>query len=203
MKKLSLYIITIFITLLVSSCSTTSSKDSSKIMVECTRLSEFEWVISYQLPARFKQVEILSLKSFKEKSVLTPGMSFVTRTNKAIVKTNYSTFFDSFKVKVRFPKNAIHHSKHYQMNADKTVILSTDFFKIAVTSRKGIKSSSIKMINKYGKQVTSFSPQEKNSKKETLDEKRLELEEYFKEIVKNNMNDVLSQNLVGKQLNDI
>lgn len=41
------------------------------------------------------------------------------------------------------------------------------------------------------------------SKKETLDEKRLELEEYFKEIVKNNMNDVLSQNLVGKQLNDI
>lgn len=41
------------------------------------------------------------------------------------------------------------------------------------------------------------------SKKEILDEKRLELEEYFKEIVKNNMNDVLSQNLVGKQLNDI
>jgi molecular chaperone HscA len=39
--------------------------------------------------------------------------------------------------------------------------------------------------------------------KEQLDTKRFELEDYFKEIVKENMNELLAANIVGKNLNDI
>tara|TARA_Y100001960_G_C14769493_1_gene879034 strand:- start:1741 stop:3495 length:1755 start_codon:yes stop_codon:yes gene_type:complete len=39
--------------------------------------------------------------------------------------------------------------------------------------------------------------------KHKLDDMRFELEEFFKEIVKENMNDLLAQNLVGKQLDEV
>jgi molecular chaperone HscA len=52
--------------------------------------------------------------------------------------------------------------------------------------------------------VDAIEEQIKDSKdKELLDNKRFELEEYFKDIVKANMNDLLSENLVGKALDDV
>lgn len=40
-------------------------------------------------------------------------------------------------------------------------------------------------------------------KKEVLDQTRLDLEDYFKQIVKNNMNKLLAENLVGKSLDEV
>jgi molecular chaperone HscA len=52
--------------------------------------------------------------------------------------------------------------------------------------------------------VDAIEEQIKDTKeKELLDNKRFELEEYFKDIVKANMNDLLSENLVGKSLDDV